>query len=85
MKTLIETETKTETNVSLIRYAWGNETLKTWFITDNANVIMPKSSRLLFILTCEKTNLSVSTVPQINDVVCDNKNMILKITDSKYY
>ena len=33
------------------RYAWGNSTLKTWFITKNKNSFLSNSCKLLFIIT----------------------------------
>lgn len=58
----------------IIRYAWGNQRLKTWFITKSQKTVVPEGCRLLFTLTCEYTTAPISiadTWPQIGDVLVD--------------
>lgn len=66
-----------------IRYAYGNEQLKTWFISksDDDNML-PNGSKLLFKMWCVKTNDSISTsdvYPLVGDIVCDINGDNLKI------
>jgi len=59
---------------SVVRFAWGNEKLKTWFITKTVKAVLPKGSRLLFRMGCEPTNEPISitdTHPKQGDVIND--------------
>lgn len=74
----------TQSSIKLIRYAWGNSTLKTWFITKNKNVFLPKGCKLIFILSGEKTNdiiQTTDTYPKIGDVISDIDDSRIKISD----
>ncbi len=70
-----------------VRYAWGNSYLKTWFITKTKKVFLPKSSKLLFILTGEETNEPISTTdtyPKQGDVISDVGGSKLKVNSVKW-
>ena len=41
-KILTKTENITKITNNIIRYAWGNSILKTWFITKNKHTFLPK-------------------------------------------
>lgn len=80
--TNIEVKSSEETSNIIIRYGWGNELLKTWFLTRSKKVVIPKGSRLLMIFGCEETNEPISssnTYPEIDDVVSDVDGEHIKI------
>lgn len=59
---------------SLFRFAWGNERIKTYFITKTDKEFLPKGSRLLFKMICEPTNKPISTTetyPKKGDIIND--------------
>ena len=73
-------------NSSLIRYAWGCG--NTWFITKNKQQVMPKGSRLLMKLGCERTTLPIQTkdtYPTIGDVVVDTDGAKLLVVDCDFF
>jgi hypothetical protein len=70
----------------ITRYGWGWN--KTWIITKSKKQIMPKNSRLLMKLGCQKTTLPVSineTYPEIGDVIIDNEGNKLLIIDCDFF
>ncbi len=82
----IETNTKTEVSVNpssiIIRYGWGNEILKTWFLTKTKKAMVPEGSRLLMVFGCEETDGPISsfkTYPEVGDVVSDVDGEHIKI------
>jgi hypothetical protein len=75
---------QTDVSCNSVRYAWGNSSLKTWFITKNKKVLLPKSCRLLFTLTVEETDEPIHTAdtyPKKGDVISDLDGSKLKIND----
>lgn len=87
-----ETETKPCTipsvRCSVIRFAWGNEKLNTWFITKTSKAVLPKGSRLLFKMGCEPTNEPISitdTHPQQGQVISDVDGDKLKLVSVERY
>lgn len=72
---------------SIIRFAYGNEKLKTWFITKSNRQILPNGSRLIFILTCELTSDEISiseTYPTKDQIIGDINGQHLKIINVEY-
>lgn len=72
-------------NGVIIRYAWGCGS--TWFITKNKQQIMPKGSRLLMKLGCDRTTLPLQTkdtYPTIGDVVGDTDGNKLLIVECDF-
>lgn len=72
---------------SVIRYAWGNEKLKTWFITKTSKAFLPKGSRLLFKMGCEPTNKPISiteSYPKQGDVINDVDSCRIKVIDVEW-
>jgi len=69
-------------------YAYGNTELKTWFISPQKIAIMPKGSRLLFVITADKVEIqpinTKETYPSVGDVVSDVYGNYLKIKDVKW-
>lgn len=68
---------------TVVRYAWGNTQLATWFITEKPKAVLPAGSTLLFILGCEPTDKPLSvkeTYPIVDDVISDKsgKHIIVK-------
>lgn len=73
-------------NSILIRYAWGCG--KTWFITKNKQQVMPKGSRLLMKLGCERTTLQLhtkDTYPTVGDVVGDTDGAKLLVVECDFF
>ncbi len=69
-------------NQKIIRYAWGNSNLKTWFITKHKKVVLPKGSKLLFIIIGEKTDDIIricDTYPKLGDVIIDTDGTKIKV------
>lgn len=67
---------------SAVRYAWGNSTLKTWFITKTKKALVPKGCKLLFVLTVEETDEAINitdTYPVKGDIIADVDSSRLKI------
>jgi len=58
---------------SILRYCFGNEIKKTWFISKNLKCFLPKGSRLLLKIEGVETTkqLSSCNLPQKGDVVSD--------------
>lgn len=82
IKTAEHTCTIADVRCSVIRYAWGNEQLKTWFITKTPKAFLPKGSRLLFKMGCESTNEPISATesyPKQGDVINDVDSYKLKV------
>lgn len=84
---VLEQDSDVQTDIDInknifIRYAWGCN--KTWFITKTKQQIMPKGSRLLMKLGCERTMLPIQTkdtYPTTGDVITDvdgNKLLIVE-------
>lgn len=72
--TVIKTSTKQQITNNIIRYAWGNSSLKTWFITKTKHRFLPKGCKLLFVINGEHTNATISivdTYPTVGDVISD--------------
>ncbi len=59
IKTAQTTQIAPETSV--VRYAWGNTALKTWFITKHKRAFLPKGCKLLFTITGEHSNAPLQT------------------------
>ena len=75
-----------ESKTMLVRYAWGCD--NSWFITKNKRCIMPKGSRLLIRLGCEKTNHPIHTksnYPTVGDVISDVDSNVLRIINCEFY
>jgi hypothetical protein len=79
MKNATEIEVKEQVEVSVEEdktvdlYGYGNESLKTWFISKTKKQIMPKGSRLLFLIKASTTNNPIHTTgtfPHEGDVIC---------------
>lgn len=87
-KTTEQLHTITDINYSVIRFAWANEELKTWFITQTKKAFLPKGTRLLFKMGCEPTNepLSViNTYPTTGDVINGIDGNKLKVINVEWY
>lgn len=86
----VKHEEKTEEQTSsVIRcYVWGCDSLKTFFITRNRNMILPKRSYLIMILGCKETendvNIQDISIPNIGDIITDIKGIRLKIVTLKW-
>ena len=68
----------------IIRFAWGNEKLSTWFTTKSNRQVLPKGSRLLFVIYGKYTNNSINThdtYPKIGDVICDLNGRHIEVDD----
>ena len=75
-----------ENSELIIRYAWGNQKLKTWFITKHRFCGF-EGSRLLMKLGCKKTKDDVSvdtTFPSVGDVVTDTDGDVIEIIESNW-
>jgi hypothetical protein len=73
-------------NSCLTRYAWGCG--NTWFITKNKQQVMPKGSRLLMKLGCERTTLPLhtkDTYPTVGDVVSDTDGGKLLVVECDFF
>lgn len=82
-----EIDEECETPVNIVRYAWGNSKLKTWFITKNKKCFLPKGSKLLFVITSKQTTELLKTsdnYPKIGDVITDIDGLKIKIIDIKW-
>lgn len=80
--TKTESKSALKETIEIVRYAWGNSELKTWFITKTKKVILPKGCKLLFVISGERTNDDISTFdtyPKTGDVVCDLDGSRIKI------
>lgn len=72
---------------SVIRFAWSNENLKTWFITKTAKAFLPKGSRLLFKMGCEPTKDPISitdTQPRRGNIINDVDGDKLKVVNVEW-
>jgi len=81
-KTTEHTCTIADVRCSVVRFAWGNEKLKTWFITKTSKAFLPKGSRLLFKMGCEPTNEPISITdshPKEGHVINDVDGCKLKV------
>ena len=92
MQETIKTEEQTcniaDVRCSVVRFAWGNEKLKTWFITKIDKAFLPKGSRLLFKMGCEPTNEPISitnTYPKQGDVINDVDGDKLKVISVEWH
>lgn len=75
---------KNAVSKNIVRYAWGNSKLKTWFITKNKTAFIPKGCKLIFIITGEITNEPLHTLdnyPNKGDVISDIDNLHIKVSD----
>lgn len=88
MKNIILNETtnsiQTVVKRSVLRYAWGNTTLKTWFITKSNNILLPKGCKLIFKISGEETNEPIHTTetyPKEGDIIGDVDGFNIKIID----
>ena len=73
---------------SVVRFAWGNEKLKTWFITKTSKAVLPKGSKLLFKMGCERTNKTISityTLPKQGDVINDVDSNKFRIVSVEWF
>lgn len=69
---------------SVLRYAWGNSSLKTWFITKSKKTFLPKSCKLLFRISGEETNESThitDSYPKQGHVISDVDGFNIKVLD----
>lgn len=87
-KTIILEETansvQTAVRRSVLRFAWGNSYLKTWFITKSNKAFLPKGCKLLFKIFGEETNEpihSADTYPKQGDVISDVDGSNIKVVD----
>ena len=83
---LEETAKSVQTAVrrSVLRFAWGNSSLKTWFITKSNKAFLPKGCKLLFKISGEETNELVHTIdtyPKQGDVISDVDGFNIKVLD----
>lgn len=83
---LEETANSVQTAVrrSVLRFAWGNSTLKTWFITKSNKAFLPKGCKLLFKISGEETNEpthTIDTYPKQGDVIADVDGFNIKVVD----
>ena len=83
---LKETANSVQTAVrrSVLRFAWGNSSLKTWFITKSNKSFLPKGCKLLFKITGEETNEPIHTTdtyPNQGDVISDVDGFNIKVVD----
>jgi hypothetical protein len=83
---LEETANSVQTAVrrSVLRFAWGNSSLKTWFITKSNKAFLPKGCKLLFKISGEETNEPVHTIdtyPKQGDVISDVDGFNIKVLD----
>jgi len=68
----------------VVRYAWGNSSLKTWFITKSNKAFLPKGCKLLYKISGEETNESTHTTdtyPKRGDVIADIDGFNIKVVD----
>lgn len=72
----------------VIRYAWGNQKLSTWFITKSHKEPVPKGSRILFeihgVFTSENL-FTKDTYPKLGDVISDTDGKRIKIKSIKWH
>lgn len=71
-----------------LRYGWGNEKKKTWFITKEKKAFVPKGSRLLLVLDCLPSSKSISiksTSPQVGDIIQDMDGDRLEVVKVNWY
>ena len=83
-KTTTKEEISTEVDNIIILYAYGNQQLKTWFLSRTKQSILPKGSRLLFTLDCILTNKigsTNSTYPSKSDIVYDIKGVKYEVME----
>jgi hypothetical protein len=69
---------------SVLRFAWGNSLLKTWFITKSNKAFLPKGCKLLFKISGEKINEPIHTTdtyPKQGDVISDIDGFNIKVID----
>ena len=83
---LEETANSVQTAVrrSVLRFAWGNSVLKTWFITKSNKALLPKGCKLLFKISGEETNEPIHTTethPKEGDVIVDIDGFNIKVVD----
>lgn len=83
---LEETANSIQTDVmrNVLRFAWGNSILKTWFITKSDKSFLPKGCKLLFKIAGEETNEPVRTsenYPKQGDVISDVDGFNIKVVD----
>jgi len=83
---LEETANSVQTAVrrSVLRFAWGNSSHKTWFITKSNKAFLPKGCKLLFKISGEETNEPVHTIdtyPKQGDVISDVDGFNIKVLD----
>lgn len=87
IKTTEQKCTIADVRCSVVRFAWGNEKLKTWFITKTQKAFLPKGSRLLFKMGCEPTNepiLTTDSHPKQGDVINDVDDCKLKVVSVEW-
>ena len=75
---------QTAVRLSVLRFAWGNSSLKTWFITKSNKAFLPKGCKLLFKISGEETNELVHTIdtyPKQGDVISDVDGFNIKVLD----
>lgn len=80
----VANSTQTEVKKSTIRYAWGNSSLKTWYITRSSKEFLPKGCKLLFKISGEEVNDPISVTesfPKEGDVICDLDGSHIKVID----
>ena len=87
-KNLLEVERQlsclTVVRRSILRYAWGNSSLNTWFITKTNKGFLPKGCKLLFKISGEETNEpthTADTYPKQGDVIADVDGFNIKVVD----
>ena len=69
---------------SVLRFAWGNSTLKTWFITKSNKAFLPKGCKLLFKILGKETNEpthTIDTYPKLDDVIADVDGFNIKVAE----
>jgi hypothetical protein len=87
IKELTKPKTEILTNENSIRYGWGNSDLKTWFITEHKKQLVPKGSKLLFVITgeiCNEPLHTSNTFPNRGDVISDVNGSNIKVTNVEY-
>lgn len=79
-----ENSVKSPAIYGIIRYAWGNSRLKTWFITKTKKEFLQKGCKLLFKITGEQTSEPIKTsdtYPKQGDVISDVNGSKIKVID----
>jgi hypothetical protein len=77
-------KTELDSDATLVYYGWGNEQLKTWFITKTKKAILPKGSRLLFKIKGQSTNAEIftsETYPTADDVISTFDGKHIKVNE----